>query len=128
MRATLTLAAAVLCGCSDPTSTYRIASITIAGPRDAKSVTVNVGAQVPLTPHARTEGGLEVVPLTPYLFISRQPQVAAVDTSGVVTGVSAGTTVVVASLDDSGRTLADSVSVTVTAPPAQAGQPAPSAR
>lgn len=129
MRAISTFAiAAVVCGCSDPTTTYRIASITVAGPRNAKTVTVDVGARVPLTPHARTESGLEVIPLNSYVFVSRQPQIASVDTAGVVTGLSVGTTVVVASLDDSGRTLADSVSVSVTAPPAQPGQVASAER
>ena len=120
MRAILIFAIALACGCSDPTATYRITSISMTGPRGERSITLAVGAQVPLTIHARTEGGLEVAPSTSYLVVARQPQVAQVDTAGVITGISAGTTVIVASLDDSGRTLTDSLPVTVTAPPAQA--------
>ncbi|CAN5666497.1 hypothetical protein BH23GEM6_BH23GEM6_20630 [soil metagenome] len=107
--ACLALAAVTACGDS-PTSPPQATSVQIqAGGNPIVEQIIEVGKSVQLTAVVQmTRGSVS----TPVQWQSTAPSVASVDPGGVVTGVSAGTALIVARADR----VADTVQVTVTQP------------
>lgn len=98
--------------CGDvPLVPLPLVSISIVGD---STFNVNVGGQVRLVVVARDVTGNLIISPRKVTFASRNPSVASVDSTGLVTAVAAGPpTYVVATLAAGHDVLADSVSVTV---------------
>jgi hypothetical protein len=84
-----------------------------AGNAVSQVMFMNSGEHVPLTIVGRDANDNPVDLASSLTFATRNPSVATVTSSGIVTSENAGATYVVVSLDIDGRELADSVQVTV---------------
>ena len=86
-RAALLAATILLAACSsDPTSVPVLLSVTITAPKQ----TIAVGEQVQLTTVARDVNGV-TIPDAKFTYVASPTSTLSVNTSGLVTGVAAGT-------------------------------------
>lgn len=107
---------ASLAACRSSTAAEPVVqSISVSvGVSGSRILALNRGEPVALTVVARDVNGQTVQPRSDFLYVSRSTTVATVSTTGVVNGHIAGSTYVVVSLLANGRTLSDSIQVTVT--------------
>jgi len=115
-RSTLAgIAAAMLLACSSagdmlrPAETYRLS--LGPGPGADSVVAAMVGSWVQLEAHVLTQSGKPVSFATPIAFVSRGPDIATVNATGLTTIAKMGTTYIVASATGFSNILPDSIRV-----------------
>ncbi len=98
-------------GCSSSTSPVP-ASISLTFNGDT-SLAMIVGDRVPLTVTVTNDDGRVVQDLGPRVFVSRDPSIVSIDSTGVASANHVGATLVVVTETSGGMTLSDSVEVRV---------------
>jgi uncharacterized protein YbjQ (UPF0145 family) len=106
------LVTSVLSACGSSTASHAPASITVVDATGNKFFGLLPSGKLALRVVVSDAAGSTIANAV-VSFTSRNPQVVTVDAAGVVTGIAVGTTNVVASTVDGGRTLSDSVRVSV---------------
>src|SRR5439155_20856961 len=104
-------------GCASSTDIPAPVVLTMTTPDGAKTLNAAPGAAVPLRVSVRDGTGAAVTTPGPIAFLSRNTNIASVDSTGLIRAGIVGTTYVVGSLG-TGRanTVRDSVGVIVAAP------------
>lgn len=91
-------------------------AILFVGLGGARSIAIAINTTLMLMVTAVDANGSNVATAGPYEFVSRNSAVVTVDSVGLIAARSAGAAFVVAKLIAGGRTLSDSVKVTVGIP------------
>jgi hypothetical protein len=123
-HAILFIVLVLACGCGSSTGlSLDPSSLSVSGPNGDSALAIKVGTRVTLRVVVRDAAGEVVTPTRPLNFESGNRAVATVDSTGVVSAISLGSTYIVVTLAVDSRTLEDSVAVDVAAPLAEGRRP-----